>query len=193
MATFKLRLKYDLDLARCAEIAQRVKDFSVPFANIIMEWAANNAGKFGAGKGAELSGASGGDLTPATWEPLQSLSYVRQKRKQGFADWLMVRTGELMHSLIDLGGFSQFVDAHRVVFGTPLSADDADKALYNSDRRPTVFLSETDRLMVRRELQRYISFGEGYRNFLFNRAAERWAQKKELSEMDLKFAEAISG
>lgn len=49
MGNFKIKLKYNQDLSRCAEIAERMKDFSIPFDNIISNWAASNVQKFGAG------------------------------------------------------------------------------------------------------------------------------------------------
>ena len=191
MGTFKLQLKYDLDLATCAEIAQRVRNFSIPFANIIAEWAAGNARKFAAGEGAEIGGASGQDLRPASWTPLSD-RYRQAKQRKGFSDWLMVRTGALMESLTSSGGFAQFIDAHRAVFGTPLDAEDADKAMYNSESRPTIFLSEPDRLMIRRELQNYISFGGNYKAFLWARAGRLAVLKHESAEMDMQFREAAA-
>lgn len=191
MGTFKLQLKYDLDLAQVSEIAERVKDFSIPFANIIAEWAKSNEMKFAAGKGSETSGFSGGALTPSRWEPL-TVKYQFAKARKGFTNWLMVRTGSLMQALTDVSGFAQFIDAHRVVFGTPLDAEDADKAMYNREKRNTIFLSESDQLMVRRELQNYISFGANYKDFLFARASKLAALRRESAQMDIGFGEAMA-
>jgi len=192
MGTFKLRIKYDLNLAECAEIAQRVRDFSIPFASIVAEWARGNVEKFDAGKGSESSGFSGGSLTPLRWEPLTE-KYRRAKERAGFANWLMVRTGNLMQSLLNVSGFAQFVDAHRVIFGAPIDAEAADAAMYNREKRNTIFLGESDRLGIKRELQNYISFGENYKQFLFSRAGRMVALKKEVLSMDLNFSEAVNG
>ena len=191
MGTFHLQLKYDQDLSRCAEIAERMKDFSIPFGNIIANWTRSNVDKFGAGRGSESSGFSGGALTPARWDPLTE-KYRQAKQRRGFADWLMVRTGELMGALTARGGFGEYIDAHRAVFGTPLDASDADKALYNSEKRPTVFLNESDRLNIRAELQDYISMGGDYKAFLMSAAGRLKALKHEVAEMDLNFAEAVA-
>ena len=192
MGTFKLQLKYDLDLSQCAEIAQRVRDFSIPFAAIVAEWAKSNVAKFIAGKGSESSGFSGGPLTPARWEPLTE-NYRRSKERAGFANWLMVRTGNLMQSLTDESNFAQFIDANRVVFGAPLDAEAADAAMYNRDKRNTIFLSETNRLSIKRELSNYINFGENYKQFLFARAGALSRMRKEMKTMDIDFADAAGG
>ena len=192
MGTFHFTLKYDIDLSRCTEIAQRMEDFSIPFGKIIDNWAASNVLKFGAGKGSESSGFSGGALTPSRWEPLTE-KYRAAKEKKGFSNWLMVRTGDLMSSLTSRGAFAEFIDAHRAVFGTPLDAEDADKALYNSETRPTVFLSESNRLNIRSELQAYISLGGDYKALLMARAGRLQAMKNESYQMDLAFAEASGG
>ena len=191
MGTFNFKLKYDIDLSRCSEIAARMRDFSIPFGKIIDNWAASNIQKFGEGKGSESSGFSGGALTPARWEPLTE-KYRKAKGRKGFSNWLMVRTGDLMSSLINRGGFGEYIDAHRVIFGTPLDAEDADKALYNSETRPTVFLSESNRLNIRSELQAYISLGGDYKALLMARAGKLQAMKNEVYQMDLDFAEAAS-
>ena len=195
MGNFKLQLKYDLNLAKCGEIAERMKDFRIPFGEIISNWAKGNVAKFNAGRGAETTGAIGKALTPAAWKPVTP-EYYRQKHgpvkrgdRQTFADWLMVRTGELRDVLTERGGFGELITTNRVVFGTPMDSADADKALYNSERRPTVFLNESDRLGIRAELQNYITFGGNYKNFLKSRAA-LWVQRKQKNaEWDVNIAE----
>jgi hypothetical protein len=69
------------------------------------------------------------------------------------------RTGALRDALASEGGFAQFVDAHRAVFGKPLDPEAAAHARYNRETRPTIFLGRADRHMIRRELQRYLNFG----------------------------------
>lgn len=193
MGTFKLNIKFAMRFDKCAEIAQRMKDFSVPFSKIIDEWAAGNVRKFGSGSGAELTGAEGRDLSPVTWEPLQSLPYAREKRRKGFADWLMVRTGNLMSSLTNRGEFSEFIGPHQTAFGIPYDEEAQAASKGNRFLRPTVFLSGPDRLMIRRNLQQYISMGEGYTNFLWIRAGKLGKMQDEAYEMNLAFEGAISG
>ena len=191
MGTFKLNLKFAMRFDKCAEIAQRMRDFSIPFGEIINEWAAGNVRKFGAGKGSESSGFSGGDLTPARWEPLTE-EYRRAKERKGFANWLMVRTGALMDSLCNRGAFSEFMDSHRVIFGVPLDSQAADEALHNSESRPTIFLSGPDRLMIRRNLQQYLTMGGDYKAVMFAASARRYALQKEQITLDVQFREAMA-
>ena len=192
MGTFKLNLKLAMRFDKCAEIAERMKNFSIPFSNIINEWADGNVQKFEAARGAELTGASGGDLRPATWEPLQSLPYAREKRRKGFADWLMVRTGNLMDSLTNRGEFAEFISDHQTAFGVPYDEEAQAASRGNRFTRPTVFLSGPDRQMIKRNLQQYISMGEGYSSFIWARAGKLGKIQDEAYEMDLNFAEAAS-
>jgi hypothetical protein len=197
MGLFKLRLKVDpQNFDKLDEIRGRLQDFSVPFANIIAEWANGNMKrKFAKGMGAEQIGA---DQAPARWEPVTE-AYYKQKHgpiKRGdrrlFPDWLMVRTGALMSALGTPGAFAEAVDAHRAVFGTPLDEEAAAAAAGNREKRPTVFLDRTDRNTVRRELQRYLSLGENYKDLLWQIAGRKSALKKMAMEMDFEFSGASS-
>jgi len=194
MGTFNFQLKYDQDLSRLGEIQARMKDFSIPFGDIIDKWAESNSRKFEAGRGAELSGTGGADLRPAVWEPLQSLPYVRSKRRRGFADWLMVGTGALMSALTNRGNFGEFIDTHRVAFGVPLDEEDAVKAVNkrNATLRPTIFLSLPDRNMIKAVLKDYISMSDNYRGFLMSSTDRILGLRKEMKQMNLEFAE-VSG
>jgi len=197
MLSFKLKLAYDTKLNRISEIAQRMQDFTVPFANIISEWARMNQAKFIAGQDMELSGVSGGALTPSDWKPV-TLNYYKQKHgsvkrgsRQLFPDWLMVRTGDLMRALTSDGGFAEMVDEHRAVFGTPMDEEAATAAKYNSKTRPTIFFNESQQLMIRRELQDYLKLGGNYKALMFDAAGRAWALRQGQAEMDAGFREAM--
>jgi hypothetical protein len=148
------------------ELWSRLQDFSIVFANIIAEWARGNKRKFDAARTMELIGV---DQPPVAWAPVTP-GYYKQKhganvaasrrtgkllkrtmRAGGYPDWLMVRTGALRDALASEGGFAQFVDSHRAVFGQPLDEEAAAHARYNRATRPTIFLGRADRHMIRRE------------------------------------------
>lgn len=193
MADFSIKTRIvTKNLSILDEVNARLKDFSIPLSNIVAQWAKGNKRKFAAAKGKENTGASGTDLDPAVWQPLmQSLGrmsqiekrayfewgqkdmgtpYQRWKRKHGMPNWLMVATGSLLQSLSSRGMFGEFIDNARAVFGQPLDPEDSDKARYNYKKRPTIFLSLSDRLMVKAQFQNYLNLGGNYRDLLFARA-----------------------
>ena len=193
---FKLRLEVTpQNFEKLEEVRARLRDFSVPFAAIIAEWAQGNVRrKFAKGAGAELTGV---DQAPATWQPVTE-GYYKQKHgpivrgdRKLYPDWLMVRTGALMEALGTVGGFGEYTDAHRAVFGTPLSPESAAAAAGNREKRPTIFLDRTDRAMVRRELQRYLTLGEGYKAIMWATSGSKYAALKQTREMDLNFAATV--
>ena len=108
------------------------------------------------------------------------------------ADWLMVATGNLMNALTT-DGFESEVNAQAAVFGTPKDETDAAAAAYNSASRPTIFLGRGDRNMVRRQIQRYLSFGPGYESVVADRSARRYALEQEMAQMDVDFAQTVGG
>ena len=118
---------------------------------------------------------------------------VKRGNRAIFPDWLMVRTGALMQSLTTRGGFGELIDNASAVFGTPLVPDDAVKAAGNFKKRPTIFLSESDRLMIRREFKNYLNMGANYRDLLFARAGGLSALKAEMKLLDFLYAEAVNG
>jgi len=196
MGLFKLRLEVNpQNFEKLDEIKARLNDFSVPFVNIISEWAQGNIKrKFARGLGAERTGV---DQAPARWEPV-SAAYYKQKHgpivrgtRQLFPDWLMVKTGALMNALGRRGGFVEYVDAHRAVFGTPMDEESAAAAAGNREKRPTIFLDRTDRNMVRRELQRYLTLGENYKDVMWAMAGRKAYIMKQIKEMDIAFAGTI--
>lgn len=196
MGMFKLRLEIDpKNFEKLEEIRARLDDFSIPFASIIAEWAeGNKRRKFAKGVGAERTGV---DQTTASWQPVTE-SYYRQKHgpivrgnRTLYPDWLMVKTGALMEALSTVGGFSEYKDAHRAVFGTPLNPESAAAASGNKEKRPTVFLDRTDHGVIRRELQRYLSLGEGYKQILKEISGRKYAALKQTRELNLSFSETV--
>lgn len=199
MGSFKLNLVIERkNWERIAEQRARLNDFSVPFNNILTEWADGNALKFNSGIGAEKTGAAGKNLAPATWDPVTD-AYFRQKHgpiKRGsrdlYKDSLMVRTGELRAALCSRGGFAKYISEHSMAFGTPYNEEDAIKAIGNKARRPTVFLSQSDKNMIRRNLQQYLTMGGDYKAVMFAASARRYALQKEQITLDVQFREAMA-
>ena len=196
MGSFKLNLVIERkNWERIAEQRARLQDFSVPFANIIKEWAQGNARKFARGVGAESTGA---DQELATWEPVTE-DYWYQKHgpiirgeRALYPDWLMVRTGALMAALgNETSGFEKFISERIAAFGTPTSDEEAMKAAGNRAKRPTIFLDRTDRGMIRREMQRYLSLGAGYKAALKAISAGKAALQKENKELLISFAQTV--
>jgi len=195
MGMFKLQLRTTpKGFERLEEIRARLQDFSVPFASIIQEWAKGNARKFERSAGAELTGA---DQQLVTWEPVTKAYY---KQKHGpimrgertlYPDWLMVRTGALRAALGDTSGFAEYVSAKMASFGTPLDPDVAMAASGNREKRPTIFLDRTDRGVIRREMQRYLSMGEGYKAALRAISGSKAALMRESWELTVAFAQTI--
>lgn len=196
MGLFRLQLKIDpKNFDKISEMRARLDDFSVPFVNIISAWAKGNVKrKFAKSVGQELTGS---EQSPASWAPV-TMAYYRQKHgpivrgtRTLYPDWLMVRTGALMEALGTRGGFGEFVDKHRAVFGTPMAPDEAAKASGNKASRPTVFLDRTDRGTVRMELQRYLSLGENYKTLMWQTAGRKAGLQKMVKEMDINFQQTV--
>jgi hypothetical protein len=190
----KLHFEFKLvskGMERIPEIHARLQDFRVPFNHILQEWADGNALKFAAGEGAEQTGITGGDLAPATWFPL-SEKYFKSKHNisktyGAFPDSLMVRTGALRDALCSLKGFDKYVAEHTMNFGQPLNEAENDKAKYNKELRPTVFLSQPDKNMIRRNLTQYLNLGGDYKALMFAQSAQKADMEKG---WDVDFPEA---
>lgn len=174
------------------ELAARVKDFSPVFTNIIKEWSDHNREKFELGEGMESTGVYQDQANDLYWDPLTP-AYARAKARKGFSDHLMVRTGELERALTSEGGFGQYVDASRAVFGTPIDPEDAIKVSGNWESRQAIFLDAADRAMIDREVARYLNLGDGYRDILFARGVARAEARAEEARMDMEFAEVLAG
>ena len=127
-------------------LAELLSDFSPAFEAVDDRWLAGNRKKFEEARGAEGSGVSfDGDTI---WQP-DSPAYSAEKRRKGFDDWLMVRTGELMTAMTTKGAFGEYhdIDARSARFG--LTDEPRDRARWNWDKRPVMFLDENDQQMIR--------------------------------------------
>lgn len=172
------------------ELAARVQDFSEPFKNIISYWTQHNMEKFGRGRGSETVGVD--QDADTFWQPLTA-RYRKRKQAAGYADWLMVRTGDLLGTMTNENAISYFVDRMRAVFGVPLDENEAAKVSGNWSRRQAIFLDKSDRLAIKAEISKYLNLGEGYRELLFERALSSGRLRDEVAEMDASFAELIGG
>jgi hypothetical protein len=205
--SFRLEMK-TTNMERFDTLQERLSDFSTVFTNIIENWAKGNKQKFAAGKFAESTGVYVD--SQIFWEPVTQGYYNQKhaglfanrlrmsKKKRTYPDWLMVRTGDLMNSLTSTGpgGFSKFVSAHEAIFGRPLSSEDADKAMFNKEKRPSIFIGRSDRLMIEAEMKHYLSLGERYKGILEGRASIRSARRKALlnqsARIDVEFQEVVA-
>ena len=196
MGMFTLKLKTTPQgFERLDEIRARLEDFSVPFSNIIKEWAAGNiARKFARSVGAELTGA---DQQLTEWEPVTE-SYYRHKHgpvmrgnRTTYPDWLMVKTGALKAALGTSGAFAEYVSAKVASFGTPLDPDSAMAAWGNRKKRPSVFIDRVDRKMIERTLQQYLSMGADYKNMLREISGRKSALKQMNKELVVAFGQTV--
>ena len=193
MANFAIKFDVtEFGFDKVEEVKSRLKDFSIPLSNIIGLWAEGNARKFDESAGAELSGA---DEPPALWEPV-TLKYYMQKHgpvkrgnRQTFPDWLMVRTGDLMRSLTTRGLFGEYFDQSKALFGIPLNDEERLKAAYNFNKRPTIFLGQSDRLMIKREFRNYLTLGGNYTALIFARQGQRSDIRRAVDTMNSHLAE----
>lgn len=127
------------------ELQSRVNNFTPVWEQIIERWILHNADKFEESSGAELAGITfDTDVEPVFWLGVTD-EYSEQKRRDGFPNWLMVRTGELRQSLVDRNSFGWVEDIEPMAaeFGTILK-----KAEWNFLKRPVMFLDVQDREMV---------------------------------------------
>jgi hypothetical protein len=184
---FQIKIRSEGEGALC-ELAERLKDFSPAFANIIANWIRGNEAKFAIGVGQEGAGVSqGGDIF---WEAIAPATR-KSKRRRGKPDALMQDSGDLKNALTSDGGVAQYFDAHRAVFGTPLDADAEAHSNCNWLSRPTIFLNKSDRLSIRREIINYINFGDNYREIMTSQGLARKEMREEVAQMDVDFGEAV--
>jgi hypothetical protein len=192
MGEFRIQLRRERKgFEQLVEQHERMKDFSIPFDRMLSEWARGNALKFAAGAGAEATGAAGKNLSPAEWDPVTE-KYFKAKRRAGFDNSLMVRTGSLRAALCSRGGFAEYLSKNSIMFGMPEDEENAVKVRGNRARRPTVFLSQPDKNMIRRNLQQYILLGADYKNVMLSAASRRYALTKDVSNMNINFQETIA-
>lgn len=192
VTSFKISLFVKND-ARLPEIAERVKDLSVVFDHIVGEWVAGNERKFSRGMGASDTGVAQDSFgTGNQWQAL-SAKYGRQKEREGFPDWLMVRTGDLMNTMTTRDALVDVIEQTRAVFGMPLDEEQAIKVEGNWGRRQAIFLDRPDRLMIERNVKNFIDMGGDYQKILFTQGMQNVAAKNEQKRMDAEFQFRMSG
>lgn len=171
------------------ELMGRVRDLRPAFEVMIRKWADNNSDKFGKAVGAEESGIS---VDPTVfWERL-SPRYIIRKRKQGFPNQIMVRTGALEAALTDPEGFFSAMTTEEAVFGTPKSYDEEMKARYNMNKRQTIFLSLDDQRMIQATMKHYLELGEDFEKIMFSRGLQNVRTGNEVAQMDMAFDTAAA-
>ncbi len=198
---FKLRLQINKNLAHISELKKRLKDFSIPFADIADQWAKGNVQKFRKGIGKESTGVSQSESV--NWAPLSQdmgtmsqeakrayfeggisalmlTPYQRWKRKKGYPDRLMEASGSLRLALTSPDGFEKDISPNKIVFGKPRHEADANKVKYNWDTRRTVFLNLSDKNMIRQTLQRYLDLGSNYKSIMLDISAAKYAMEVEI-------------
>ena len=176
---------------KLGELAKRIADLTPVFENIVEQWAKGNAAKFELGQGAEAAGV---DVDPSVhWDALKSEAYMKEKRRHGYSDWLMVRTGNLMRSLSDSSQFLVNVTPTTVTFGSPIDPDASKAAKYNMEKRQTIFLGRSDQLMIQQQVQAYLSFGSDYERELFDSGLGNLKSFNESAAMTAEFEGAAGG
>lgn len=158
-------------------------DFTEPFLAIIRDWAERNVDKFERAMGQEDTGVQ--QAADNFWEPLGAggswrsvtkadakkamlgmadtlTAYQKAKRRAGYPDWLMVRTGSLATALSNPDTFAQFVGANQAAFGVPLDTETAEHAAFNWAKRQAIYLDESDKLNIRKEFKDFMDYGPGY-------------------------------
>lgn len=136
-------------------LRHRLVDFEPAWNEIVSSFIAHNADKFKSAKGGELVGVfhDGGDVY---WEPVSERywSWKRDKAEDegwpGAQDWRMVLTGETMESLTERSNSKWFelLEPHTLTMGSL-----AEGAYHQAEAgSPPVFLDETDRKSITREL-----------------------------------------
>ena len=159
------------------EIAERVKDLSPAFDNIIEQWARGNKRKFDEARGQEAYSVDQGG---GVWWDFLTYDYRKRKRREGFPDWLMVKTGALRDQMINQWGFDREVTPESAVFGSPSLEANKKKVKYNWETRQTIFINESDKKMISSQIKNYITLGENYKDILFKKGLENvrpnWAE-----------------
>lgn len=188
------RVSFNIELVTIGEddlenMQARTRDLSAVFDVIIDKWSEGNVLKFAQAIGKEGSGV---DLDPGVfWEGLTG-AYVKQKRRLGQANQIMVATGSLRNALTSPDGFFREVTPAQAGFGTPVDPDDAKKAAYNWIKRQTVFLSVDDQRMIEKEISDFLSLGGDWQKELFGRGMEAVNRRVENARLDVEFESAMA-
>jgi len=165
----------------------RLRDMSPAFNAFIGEWARHNADKFRAGAGMEGMGV---DFVPEpSWQPLTD-AYHHRKQVEGYADHLMVRTGDLQAVMTNEETFFRMVTPTDATFGSPMDPEDVMKVKGNWERRQAIFLDQRDMNSLRKIVQGYVEDGPDFKSIRSARAAAvreardaEWAMDYELTMM----------
>lgn len=135
-------------------MAVKLRNFTPAFEEVLKRWLAHNNDKFEEGRGAELSGATfSGDTA---WKPVTD-AYSEAKRRMGFPNWLMVRTGELKGALTTRGAFGQYDEIAPMSARFSLTDEPRQKAQWNLQTRPVMFLDSADQIMIREMFEAYLN------------------------------------
>jgi len=162
------------------QMKHRVAGFQEVFEAIIERWTAHNADKFEEARGAQLSGVIFDvDTEPVMWKGVTD-EYAAEKTRDGFPNWLMVRTGELMASLTEPGNLGWYAEVEKdyALFGTILN-----KAIWHRFTRPVNFLDSEDRQMIRDMFGAYLDGEAPFRQY----------EKSEAKVMDAEFKSMFKG
>ena len=155
------------------EMAARAKDLSVVYDNIANEWVAGNSRKFDKSRGMETFSL---EMAPNVWWDYLTYDYRKTNQKEGYKDWIMVRTGMLRKSLPSKCGINKNITPETAVFGEPFSDENKKKVKYNWETRQTIFLDKSDKHMIRRNFQDYFRLGGDYKDILFKEGLAKIAK-----------------
>lgn len=156
----KIILKGEEQIAR---LGDRLHDFREVFDRFLDRFVRHNRDKFESGRGMEGGGTAFDFET--RWKA-DSPKYSASKRRAGYEDWLMVRTGELMRSLTgrDNFGWYEKLDTHGATFGTLVR-----QAWYHRETRPVMFLDVQDLNTLRDLFGAYLEGEPPFRAFVPDR------------------------
>ncbi len=187
------RISFKIDLINerpelLPELSGRLKDLRPAFDAIERGWARDNQDKFNASKGAEASGA---EVDPEViWKRLTP-GYMIAKRKAGFADQIMVRTGATAAALSNPEGFFRENAMLEAAFGTPMDPEVLARIGYNWLKRQVIFLSVDDQRMIDKKINDYLSLGENFEEILFAKGMANVQKRNQSAQMDIDFGDTV--
>jgi hypothetical protein len=168
----------------------RLRDMSPAFKVFITKWTQHNADKFRMGSGMEGMGI---DFVPEpSWEGLTE-AYHKRKQAQGFADHLMVRTGELRATMTNENRFVNETMADSAFFGAPLDPEDAIKVEGNWERRQVIFLDQKDMNTLRKTVVGYLEDGPDFQTMRQAESQAGQAARNAEWKMDYELKMTVSG
>ena len=145
-------------------LGARLRDFSPIWPNIRDAWLRHNQDKFDQSKGQQDTGVF--FEMGAGWLPVTP-KYSGQKSWEGYDDWLMVRTGELMSDMTygaqeGSANWFEYFQEKSAMFGST-----NEKIAWNwwkngELNRPVQFLDRRDRIMITSEIGQWVNNGAKY-------------------------------